>query len=216
MSEAIVLSARLRNDIGKGASRRLRRAEMVPAIVYGGDEKPVSIMLESRIIRRQLEEEAFYSRVISLELDGKKQDVILKGLQRHPARESAMHLDFLRVSASHEVTTTVPLHFINENTCVGVKAGGKVTHSMTEVKVRCLPAQLPEFIEVNIVGLQVGDTLHLSELKLPEGVQLVQLLQSGSHDTGVVSVNMPKRVAESEEATEKTEEAPQAEEKKEE
>jgi len=198
MSEAIILNASLRSDTGKGASRRLRRADMVPAIVYGGDEKPVSVVVEGKTIRRLLEEEAFYSQVISLKLEDKEQGVILKDLQRHPAKESAMHLDFLRVSASHEITTTIPLHFINEDVCAGVKAGGKVSHLITEVKVRCLPAKLPEFIEVDIADLQVGQTIHLTELKLPEGVQLVQLLQSGSHDTGVVSVNMPKRVAESE------------------
>lgn len=214
MSEAIELSAKMRNDTGKGASRRLRRAEMVPAVVYGGDEKPISIVIEARIIRRLLEEETFYSQVISLEIDGKKQNVILKDLQRHPAKEFALHLDFLRISASHEVTTTIPLHFINEDICVGVKAGGKIAHSTTETKVRCLPAKLPEFIEVDVADLQVGSTIHLTDLNLPEGVQLVQLLQGESHDTGIVSVNMPKKVVESE--TVETQEVPQIDNKKEE
>ena len=131
------LNANARNDLGKGASRRLRRnADLVPAIVYGGDKAPQNIALEARELKKALENEAFYSHVIKLSIDGKKEDVLLKALQRHPAKPVIMHADFLRVVAGHEVTVHVPLHFINEDSCVGVKkSGGVISHTMTEVEV---------------------------------------------------------------------------------
>lgn len=197
MSEAIVLSAVARKDVGKGASRRLRHADLVPAIIYGGEAEPVQVTLEGKAVRKALEAEAFYSQILTLEVDGAAQQVILKDLQRHPAKEFAMHMDFLRVDATHAITTHLPLHFINEEVCAGVKAGGAISHTRVEVEVKCLPADLPEFIEVDMTSVELGGHIHLSDLTLPAGVELV------AHDlTQDVASVMAARGAKEEEASE--------------
>ncbi|WP_257255437.1 MULTISPECIES: 50S ribosomal protein L25/general stress protein Ctc [unclassified Endozoicomonas] len=188
MSEAIALSAVVRKDVGKGASRRLRRAERVPAVIYGGEQEPAQITLEARAIRKALESESFYSQIVTLDVEGASQQVILKDLQRHPAKDFAMHLDFLRVDAAHAVTTHIPLHFLNEDSCVGVKAGGAITHARVEVEVKCLPADLPEFIEVDMADVELGGHIHLTDLTMPAGVELVALQQGEGHDLDVASV----------------------------
>ena len=202
MSEAITLNAVVRKDVGKGASRRLRHEDKVPAIIYGGEVEPVQVTLEGKAIRKALEAESFYSQIINLDIEGTAQQVILKDVQRHPAKEFAMHMDFLRVDATHAVTTHVPLHFINEDVCVGVKAGGAITHARVEVEIKCLPADLPEFIEVNMADVELGGHVHLSDLALPEGVQLVAMLQGEGHDLDVASVQKTRGAAEDEEASE--------------
>ena len=191
------LNANARNDLGKGASRRLRRnADLVPAIVYGGDKAPQNIALEARELKKALENEAFYSHVIKLSIDGKKEDVLLKALQRHPAKPLIMHADFLRVVAGHEVTVHVPLHFINEDSCVGVKnGGGVISHTMTEVEVNCLPKDLPEFIEVDMAGVDLNQIVHLSDLKLPKGVSIPFLAQGPDHDLPVANVHAARVAA---------------------
>ena len=191
------LNANARNDLGKGASRRLRRnADLVPAIVYGGDKAPQNIALEPRELKKALENEAFYSHVIKLSIDGKKEDVLLKALQRHPAKPVIMHADFLRVVAGHEVTVHVPLHFINEDSCVGVKkSGGVISHTMTEVEVNCLPKDLPEFIEVDMAGVDLNQIVHLSDLKLPKGVSIPFLAQGPDHDLPVANVHAARVAA---------------------
>ena len=156
MSEAIVLNVVARKDIGKGASRRLRRADLVPGIIYGGSEEPTQVTVEGKTIRKMLENEAFYSQVLTLVVDGAEQQAILKDMQRHPAKEFAMHLDFLRVDAKQEIVTNVPLHFINEEGSVGVKAGGAIVHNRVDLEIKCLPGNLPEFIEVDVAALEVG------------------------------------------------------------
>ncbi len=189
MSEAIILTAEARKDAGKGASRRLRRADLVPAIIYGGEQSPEQITLAGKAIRKVLEADSFYSQILTIELEGKKQQAILKDVQRHPAKEFAMHLDFLRVAADQALTTNVPLRFLNEESCVGVKdQGGAITHSRVDVEVRCLPANLPEFIEVDMARVELGEHIHLSDLTLPEGVEFVAMLQGESHDLDVASV----------------------------
>ena len=195
------LNANTRNDLGKGASRRLRRnADLVPAIVYGGDKAPQNIALEARELKKALENEAFYSHVIKLSVDGKKEDVLLKALQRHPAKPLVMHADFLRVVAGHEVTVHVPLHFLNEDTCVGVKkSGGVISHTMTDVEVNCLPKDLPEFIEVDMADVDLGDIVHLSSLKLPKGVSIPALAQGADHDLPVANVHAARVAVEAEE-----------------
>ncbi len=196
-----VLHARVRTDKGKGASRRLRRiAEEVPAIIYGGDAEPLSIALAHRELARALDNEAFYSHIITMQVDGKAQDVILKDLQRHPAKPIILHADFLRVSKTHKLTTRVPLHFINEDTCVGVKQqGGIIQHNLVDLEVQCLPADLPEYIEVDMVAVEVGQILHISDLRLPAGVESVALAHGADHDLPVVAVNKPKGRADAEE-----------------
>ena len=152
MSDTIVLEAELRTDVGKGASRRLRRQqEKVPAILYGGDRDPVNLALQAAPLRKLMQEESFYTQVMTLKVDDKEQPVLLKDVQRHPAREDVMHMDLVRVDLNKAVTVSVPLHFINEEQCVGVKVeGGKIFHNQVEVEVTSLPANIPEFIEVDM------------------------------------------------------------------
>ena len=198
------LQAKSREDMGKGASRRLRRlADSVPAIVYGGKKGPQPITLAHKDISHALENEAFYSHIINLEVDGKGQDVILKDVQRHPAKPVIMHVDFLRVSKTKKLTTRVPLHFINEETSVGVKMqGGKVTHNMTDLEVSCLPANLPEYIEVDLAEAEVDQIIHISDINLPEGVESVSLSHGEGHDLPVASIHVPKTVEVEEDAPE--------------
>jgi large subunit ribosomal protein L25 len=194
------LRAIARDDLGKGASRRLRRnADMVPAIIYGGSKAPQSVSLEARELKKALENEAFFSHVIKVDVDGKNNNVLIKALQRHPAKGHVMHVDLLRVIAGHEVTVLVPLHFINEKSCAGVKQGGGIiSHTMTEVEVHCLPKDLPEFIEVDMAEVELNGIVHLTDLKLPKGVSLTALAQGADHDLPVANVHAPRVAVEDE------------------
>ena len=171
------LNAEVRSDLGKGASRRLRRnVSMVPAVIYGGDKAPQSISLLAKDLAKLLENEAAFSHVLSLDVAGTKESVVIKALQRHPAKGFVLHADFQRVVAGQKLSAHVPLHFINEATSVGVKQqGGEISHTISEVEVSCLPKDLPEFIEVDMAAVEVGQTVHMSDLKLPKGVELVAL-----------------------------------------
>ena len=192
-TEDFVLDAQTREDAGKGASRRLRRQALVPAIVYGGDKNPQNITIESKELKKHLENEAFYSHIIALNIAGKSEDVILKDLQRHPAKAVILHADFLRVSKDQKFTTSVPLHFINEDTAKGVKLqGGVVSHSMTQLEISCLPADLPEYIEVDLADIELGQIVHISDLQLPKGVESVALAHGADHDLPVAAINKPK------------------------
>jgi len=208
-NEDFVLHAESRELTGKGASRRLRReSSMVPGIIYGGSKKPQMISLLQKDLIKHLENEAFYSHIISVEVDGAAQDVILKDLQRHPAKPLIYHLDLLRVSKTKKFTTRVPLHFINEETSTGVKVqGGMISHSVTELEISCLPADLPEYIEVDLADVEIGQTVHISDLTLPKGVESVQLSHGHDHDLPVASINKPKGAAVDEDSSEETEEA---------
>lgn len=202
----IVLEAEARKLIGKGASRRLRRLEnKVPAVIYGGEKKPESIHLLHNKVVKALENESIYSSVFNVNLDGKVEHVILKDLQRHPYKPIIMHMDLQRVSAKDILTKHIPLHFINEATSKGVKAGGIVSHTMNQVEVRCQVKNLPEFIEVDLAEVEMNDVVHLSDLKLPKGVQLVVDATDGSHDLPVVSIHAPKVISVDEEQTEAVE-----------
>jgi large subunit ribosomal protein L25 len=191
MSTDFTLHAKGREDSGKGASRRLRRlAGEIPAIVYGGKKDPQSLSLIHKDVLKALENEAYYSHIISLDVDGKSQDVVLKDVQRHPAKTAILHLDFLRINKTTALTIRVPLHFINEDNCVGVKKeGGIISHTMSELEVQCLPKDLPEFIEVDVSELALGSTLHISDIKLPKGVESVALSHGSEHDLPVAAVN---------------------------
>lgn len=207
MSNELTLEATSRSALGKGASRRLRRLEgMVPAIVYGGEQEPKNVSIEFRLLDKALQSEAFYSQIVTLVVDGASEQVVLKDLQRHPAKNTAIHADFLRVVAGKALQKSVPLHFVGEEQCVGVKRdGGSIGHLMSEVEIRCLPKNLPEFIEVDMTDVEVGQIVHLSDLKLPnDGIELVQLALGADHDLPVVAVNAPKggAAASDEEATE--------------
>jgi len=190
MSTDFTLYATSRVDTGKGASRRLRRlAQVIPAIVYGGTKKPAQISLIHKDVLKSLENEAFYSHILSLEIDGKAEDVIIKDIQRHPAKPQILHMDLMRVSKSKPLQTKVPLHFVNEEACAGVKTdGGLIAHTMTELEVICLPANLPEYIEVDMLEVRLGDTLHISDIKLPKGVESVALSHGEDHDLPIASV----------------------------
>jgi len=200
--EDFKLDATARNDLGKGASRRLRRlAGEVPGVIYGGSAEPISISVSHNELLKHLEHEAFYSHIISLNVDGKAQDVILKDLQRHPAKPVVLHADFLRIDKATRLTTHVPLHFINEATSKGVKIqGGKVIHNLTQIEVSTLPHNLPEFIEVDLGNAEIGTIIHISDLKLPSGVTSVALAHGADHDLAVATIVKPKGAAEDAEA----------------
>lgn len=217
MENLFEVQAELRTDTGKGASRRLRHAGQVPAIMYGAEEEAVSLTLDHNKFLRHLEEEAFYAHILTIVVDGKKHKVVLKDLQRHPTSDmKIMHADFLRVSAKQAMTMTVQLHFIGDDVAPGVKAGGKLTHLMSDVEISCLPKDLPEYIEVDTSSLELDGSIHLSELVLPKGVTLTALahtqdeeLEEGArsaYDQAVVSIHTPRAAAEVDE-DEATEEA---------
>ena len=177
MTAEFTLNAEARSDLGKGASRRLRRlASQVPAVIYGGEKAPQSISLLAKEIAKLLENDSAYSHVIPLTVDGAVETVVIKALQRHPAKGHVLHADFVRVVAGQKLTAHVPLHFLNQESSVGVKQqGGEVSHSAADVEVSCLPKDLPEFINVDMANVEVGQILHMSDLVLPAGVELVAL-----------------------------------------
>ncbi|MCG6201551.1 50S ribosomal protein L25/general stress protein Ctc [Psychromonas antarctica] len=189
---SIKLTATTRSDLGKGSSRRLRHADLVPAIVYGTGKAPVSITFEQKELRRVESIEAFYSSVLSLEIDGVAEQVLLKALQRHAFKKQIQHLDLLRVDATHKLQTTVPIHFINEDVSEAVKAGGVISHVNNEVEVSCLASDLPSFIDVDVSKMEIGDTIHLSDLVLPKGVESVELTKGEEHDLPLVSIALSK------------------------
>ena len=201
MSNEFLLHAQVRTDAGKGASRRLRRLQdLVPAIVYGGGQPPQSISLSHKDFSRALENEAFYSHIVSLNIDGTAEDVIIKDLQRHPAKPRLIHADFIRIVKGQKITVNVPLHFINEDICVGVKLnGGVISHTETDIEIICLPKNLPEYVEVDMAEVDIGDNIHLSDLKLPEGSESVALSHGEENDLFVASCALPKVVQEEEE-----------------
>jgi len=204
MSDAIFnLDASIRTDLGKGASRRLRREEKLPGIIYGGEEAPVSISLDHNKVNNAADFEAFYSHVLTLNVDGKATEVLVKDMQRHPYKPKIMHIDFQRVVAGQDVHTNVPLHFVNEEKSAAVKAGGIAEHHVTEIEVTCLPKDLPEFIEVDMAAVEMGQTLHLSDLTLPAGVASVELAKDDeTHDLAVVTVKPAPKAADTEEGDE--------------
>jgi large subunit ribosomal protein L25 len=189
---SIKLIATTRTDLGKGASRRLRHADLVPAIVYGSDKAPVSLTFEHKEIMKTEAIEAFYSSILDLEIDGVSEQVVLKDIQRHAFKARVQHLDLLRVDATSKLHTTIPLHFINEDSAEAVKNGGVIAHTANEIEVLCLPADLPAFIEVDVATMAIGDTLHLSDLTIPAGVESVELNKGASHDLPVVSISLSK------------------------
>ncbi|MDV2077412.1 50S ribosomal protein L25/general stress protein Ctc [Marinobacter xestospongiae] len=195
MSQDYVIEAFLRDDQGKGASRRLRREERkIPAIIYGGEKDATPVAIWHNELKKALENEAFFSHILTVKVDnGTEETVILKDLQRHPYKPILTHADFQRVDRNHEIHVNVPLHFTNEDTAVAVKLqGGAVSHQMNEVEVICLPQHLPEFIEVDMTDVAMDQVVHLSDLKLPGGVRIAALQQGEDHDQPVVAIHKPK------------------------
>jgi len=192
------LNAQKRNDQGTGASRRLRRTGKVPAIVYGGNAAAESIELDHNTILLNLKKEAFHASVLTLNIEGQKQQVLLRDSQLHPYKPLVLHLDFQRIDASKKLHQKVPLHFVNADIAPGVKlSGGLVSHTMNEIDVACLPADLPAFIEVDLKELKVGQSIHVKELPLPKGVAAVL---HGADNPVVVSIVAKKGGEEAAEA----------------
>ena len=197
---AIEINAETRTDLGKGASRRLRHEEKIPAIVYGSGD-PVSLTIDLREVRPHIDNEVFYASIVGLKIDGKKtaEKVVVRDIQHHPYKVDVMHVDFQRVDAKKKMHMQVQLHFIGEEDSPGVKSGGLVSHVVNEVEVICLAKDIPEFIEVDISGLETGAAIHLTELNIPKGVELAALSHGDeNHDTAVVSIHAPKVVVETE------------------
>jgi large subunit ribosomal protein L25 len=188
MSGVFEFVAKSRNNSGKSAAKAARRQGDVPAVIYGGGQAPQMLVLEHNEVVKHLAHEAVYSHILDVTVDGKTEKAVLKGVQRHPAKAKVLHLDFMRINESDKVKMRVPLHFINEATSIGVKAGGVVTHSVTDVEVSCLSSALPEFIEVDLAHLDVGQSIHLTDLVLPAGVQLVELTHGTDHNLSVVTI----------------------------
>lgn len=192
MTTEFVIDAEVRSEQGSGASRRLRRAGKLPGILYGGHKDPVAITLDHNAVLQQLRNDAFYSHILTVNLSGKSEKAILRDLQRHPFKPSLVHIDLLRVSADETIRVHVPVHLLNEDNCRGVKlGGGMINRQVMEVEVECLPDKLPESIDIDVADLDVGGSVHLSELPLPEGVVVVALAHEG-HDAAVVSVLVAK------------------------
>jgi len=207
------LEAESRTDEGKGASRRLRREGMVPAVIYGAGQDPQSIKLKHSEVLKRLEHEAFYSHILTVNIDGKASKAVLRDMQRHPAKPIIMHMDFLRIDENTPIRVHVPLHFVGADVAPGVKAGGLLTHDVVEVELEVLPKHLPEYIEVDVSALDIGDSVHLSDLKLPESSTLLELGRGEGHDIAVVSIHARRGGGEEEEAeaAEGGEEAPEGE-----
>lgn len=185
------LAGEPRPQLGRTDSRRLRKAGKVPAILYGGGEAPEALVLDHNTLRHQMSREAFYTSILTLKVGAKSQQVVVKGVERHPVRPQIMHLDFQRVREDVEITLSVRIHFTGEAEAKGVKdQGGVVDHLMTDVEIRCLPKHLPEYLTLDVSHLELNQLLHLSDIKLPEGVTLVAL--AGGQDHPVVAVNPPR------------------------
>jgi large subunit ribosomal protein L25 len=198
------LNCSVRTDLGKGASRRLRRLNNeIPAVLYGGDKEPVSLTILHKDIARAVENEAFFAHVVTLHIGKKKEKAVIKALQRHPAKPFIMHADFLRVDEKTALHVRVPLHFLNEEKCDGVKVGGgQILKTLNEIEVECLPKDLPEFIEVDMLKVELGSTVHLSDLTLPKGVTSVALAHGEESDLSVATVQAPRGAQEDEDAVE--------------
>jgi large subunit ribosomal protein L25 len=197
MAQTHEIVAQSRKDEGKGASRRLRRAAMVPAIVYGAGQPPQSIQIEHNTILLAAKHEWFFSSVLDLNVDGKVQKVLVRDWQKHPYKQQMLHMDFQRINENEAIRVNVPLHFLNqEKSPAGKTSGVVISHNLTEVEVSCLPGNLPEHIDLDLADLKPGDIVHLSQIKLPKGVTLPALNLGADHDIAVVTANAVKEEAE--------------------
>lgn len=211
------IEAETRHDRGKGASRRLRRNGKFPAVVYGAHKDAVAIQLGHTEMLLHTAHEAFYSHILDLKIDGAPEKVVVKDMQRHPFKPFIMHMDFQRIDEAAELTLRVPIHFLNEESCVGVKqGGGVVAHLISDLEVSCLPKDLPEYIEVDIANVNLGESVHLADLQMPPGVQITSVMHGGDDGLAVVQVVTPRAApveedivdADVDSAAEPTDEAP--------
>ncbi len=193
MSDFLTVEAASRSDMGKGASRRLRRENKIPGILYGAGKDAVNLELVHSEMLKHLAHEEFFSSILTLNLDGKSERVILRDLQRHPFRPEVLHMDFQRVDENRPLTIHVPIHFANQAKSPGAKAGGGFRHVMIDIEVKCLPKDIPEHITVDLGAMEVGDTLMLSDIELPENVSSVVLSRGMSHNAAVVVCTKSKK-----------------------
>ena len=189
MTESNVITAEIREDVGKGASRRLRHQGKIPAVIYGGKKAPATLSLEHDPIMHAAENESFYSSILEIRVeDGRKQKVIVRDVHHHPYKRQIMHMDFMRVSAEELLRMSVPIHYTGEEESEAGKASGVIIqHLVTEVEISALPANLPEFLEVNLSGLEPGDIVMLSDIKLPEGVEIPALAAEGAEEVMIAN-----------------------------
>ncbi|MBT5489642.1 MAG: 50S ribosomal protein L25/general stress protein Ctc [Halieaceae bacterium] len=201
MSESFIVVAETRVDEGKGASRRLRRLEgKMPAVIYGTDQDAQSLTLIRKDFEYMLENEACFSSILEVQVDGKSQNAIIKDIQRHPAKGFPMHADFLRVRMDQAIKVNVPLHFINEEQCTGVKlGGGMIQKQATDIEIQCLPKDLPEYLEVDMLEVELGGIVHLSDITLPEGAIATALELGDDHDLAIASVIAPRGIKDDDE-----------------
>jgi large subunit ribosomal protein L25 len=192
MSETFEFEAKIRKDLGKGASRRLRHSDQIPAIIYGGGGDPVSLTLDHKKANKALESEATYSSILTINIGGKKEKAVLKDVQRHPYKPKLVHLDFLRIKAGEKLHMHVPLHFLGADVAPGAKEGGLVSHLMMDIEVACLPEKLPEYIEIDISKLGMDGVIRLSDVKLPAGVELIHAVENAEQNKTVVSIHQPR------------------------
>ena len=197
MSTGFELEVEAREKLGKGENRRLRRRGKTPAILYGGGQAPRAIMLEHARLQQQMENQAFYTSILTLKLNGASQAVVIKDVQRHPAKRQVLHMDFQRILEDEKITLNVPIHFIGEELAFGVREqGGEITRLVTDVELSCLPKDLPEFLELDVSAMELNQLLHLSDVVVPEGVELTALAHD--QDPAVISINPPRREEEDE------------------
>ena len=209
MSATFELNAEVRTATGKAEMRRMRRHhDLIPAIVYGAGKDPQSVTLTQKDMMMAMKNEAIYSHILTLNVGKTKEKVVLKALQRHPYKPMLMHVDFLRIDAKAKITMTVPLHYLNEEDAPGFKEGGVVSHLATEIDIKCLPGALPEFLEVDASGVEMDSSLHLSDVKLPKGVELLAELTEDNNQP-IMSIHKPRAVKE--DAEEETVEGDSAE-----
>ena len=209
MSQDFTLVGEDRNDQGKGASRRLRREGKVPGILYGGRRPPRALVLDRDALTHSLSSDAAYSSILTLTIGDKSQPCIIKDVQRHPARNVIMHIDLQRILEDEKIRVSVPINLVGEDAAPGVKQGGKVSHVTTELEITCLPRDLPEYIEADVSGLEMDGILHISELQIPEGVEIVA--GEGAMDQPVATVHVIRVHTEEEEAAEAEGEVPAGE-----
>jgi len=215
MSSVFEFDAVSRGNAGTSSAKAVRRNGNVPGVIYGGSSDPELIVLSHNEVAKKLANEAVYSHVLQLNVDGKVQNAILKDMQRHPAKDTIIHMDFMRISMNEKIKVHVPLHFMNEEISIGVKAGGVVTHSMVEVEVACLPGDLPEYIEVDLVNTDIGGSVHLTDIAVPEGVEILALSHGEDHNLPVAQIMKTRGPAEDEvadDAVEGDEDATESEE----
>lgn len=195
MNDKLQLTAEIRADVGKGASRRLRRDGKIPAILYGTDEIPQNLSLDHNQVAKSMEKEDFSSQILTLNIANKPTQVVLKDVQYHVYKPQITHLDFMRIKATEKITMRIPLHFVGETSCPGIKLGGILSRTISEVEVRCLPADLPKFIEVDISKMELNNTVHLSELKIPANIELLSMIHGDQLVATVHLARMAEEIA---------------------